>query len=377
MPWKESTLMSERQEFVTQALQLGANLGQLCREFGISRKTGYKWLDRYHQEGVEGLKDRSRRPHHSPEQTAPEVEALIVATRRQFPTWGGRKIKTHLANQGHHSLPSPGTITAILRRQGGLDAAQSAKHRPYQRFEMAQPNQLWQMDFKGHFACGDGTRCHPLTILDDHSRFLLGLFACDNERHQTVRDHLVSVFRQYGLPQRLLMDNGAPWGDTAETPYTRLTVWLLRLGIQITHGRAYHPQTQGKVERLHRTLEEDVLTRTCPADRPDCQHHFDDWRPIYNTVRPHEALEMKTPQSRYTPSPRAYPETLPDIMYPSSHHIRKVQDGGRISFRGQQWRVGKAFRGYLVGLLSDPLQEGIFHVYFCQTCIRSLDFRVL
>lgn len=377
MPWKESTTMSQRQEFIEQTLQAEANISQVCRQFGVSRKTGYKWLGRYRRAGTSGLADRSRRPLHTPGQTPPEIEALIVTTRQQFPTWGGRKLKTYLTDQGYRDLPSASTITAILRRQHLLDPTHSAQHRPYQRFEMEQPNQLWQMDFKGHFACGDGTRCHPLTILDDHSRYLLGLFACANERSPIVQDHLISVFRQYGLPQRILMDNGSPWGDTPDTPYTRLTVWLLHVGIHISHGRAYHPQTQGKIERVHRTLHEDVLIRTCPADVRDCQEHFDAWRPLYNNVRPHEALEMRTPQTRYLLSPRAYPETLPALVYPTTHHVRKVQDGGRVSFHGRQWRVGKAFTGYTVGIQPDPLHDGRFDVYFCQTCIRSLDLRAL
>lgn len=375
MPWQEVTSMSQRRDFIAQAIQPQANISQLCRDFGISRKTGYKWLKRYQQAGVDGLHERWRRPQQCPHQTPAAIETRVVATRQQFPTWGARKLKAYLAGQGHSALPSLSTITAILRRHGLLEPSASAQHRPYQRFEMAQPNQLWQMDFKGHFACADGTRCHPLTLLDDHARYLLGLFACANEQHATVQQHLIGVFRQYGLPERMLMDNGAPWGDDADTPYTRLGVWLLHLGVAISHGRAYHPQTQGKVERIHRTLNEDVLQRTCPAHLPASQQCFDAWRPIYNTLRPHEALAMCTPHQRYTASPRPYPETLPAIDYPSSYQVRKVQQGGRISFRNRTWRVGKAFTGYPVGLQPDPLQDGVFAVYFCQTRIRSLDFR--
>lgn len=326
---------------------------------------------------VAGLQDCPRRPHTSPTQTAPQVENLVLAVRDQFPTWGGRKIRSYLCHRGHAVVPSASTITAILRRHARLDAAQSVAHRPYQRFEKEAPNQLWQMDFKGHFGCCDGSRCHPLTILDDHSRYLLGLFACRDERRDTVQQHLITVFRGYGLPQCLLMDNGSPWGDTPTTPYTRLTVWLLRLGIQISHGRAYHPQTQGKVERVHRTLNEDVLARTCPADLGACQRHFDAWRPVYNNQRPHEALAMQPPQSRYSLSPQPYPETLPDIIYPATLQVRKVQDGGRIFFQGRYWRVGKAFKGYPVALQPDPLQDGVFHVSFCQTRIRTLDFSLI
>ena len=212
MPWKEATAMSLRWEFVQQARQEGANVSQLCRHFGIARKTGYKWLRRYEAmaDAATGPPDRSRRPHSSPAQTPLSVEEAVLAVRQQHPVWGGRKIRAYLARSDDIHVPAASTITAILRRHGQLDEAESAKHRAYQRFEMEQPNQLWQMDFKGYFPLIMGGRCHPLTVLDDCSRFLVGLQACPDETHRTVQERLTAIFRRYGLPQRMLMDNGSP-----------------------------------------------------------------------------------------------------------------------------------------------------------------------
>ncbi len=194
--------------------------------------------------------DRSRRPHHTPQRTPGVMEAAILGVREAHPTWSGYKIKANLKRKGWEGLPAHSTITEILRRYGKIDPEESLKHRPQQRFEMEQPNQLWQMDFKGHFAINAG-RCHPLTVLDDHSRFLLGLRACPDETHQTVTEQLSAIFRQYGLPERMLMDNGSPWSDGRSHPHTAFGAWLMRLGVEVSHGRPFHPQTQGKDERLH------------------------------------------------------------------------------------------------------------------------------
>lgn len=367
--------MSLRKEFIIQARQEGVNFSALCRRYGISRKTGYKWLARYAAEGGSGLADQSRQPHHRPGQTSAAVEALVVAARQAHPAWGGRKLKRWLEHQGHGALPAPSTFTAILRRHGLLDPAESRKHQPFARFEMEQPNALWQMDFKGHFSLTDGQRCHPLTVLDDHSRFLVGLRACSNETRLTVQQHLTDLFRSYGLPERMLMDNGAPWGDDDHTPYTRLTVWLLLLGITVSHGRAYHPQTQGKVERLHRTLNLELLTRLALPDLLTCQRAFDTWREVYNLDRPHEALDLAPPVARFQPSDRPFPETLPPLVYPQDMAVRRVDPSGRISFRNRPFRIGKAFQGYPVGLAPDPLAEDSFQVFFGVFQIRTLDLR--
>jgi len=375
MPWKEVTTMSERRAFIREVVAGADQFSVLCRKYGISRKTGYKWLARYQQEGESGLSEHSRRPQHSPTRTAPAVEALIVQARQTHPAWGPRKLRHWLADRGHSELPAVSTISAILRRHGLIDPLEASKHRAFQRFEHATPNQLWQMDFKGYFQLGNGDCCYPLTVLDDHSRYLVGLQACRNEQRETVQSRLTTLFQHYGLPERMLMDNGSPWGDGAGTAFTRLTVWLLRLGVAVSHGRPYHPQTQGKDERLHRSLKTELLSRVDLPDWPRCQAHFDRWRQCYNHERPHDALDLAVPASRYQPSDRPFPEVLPALVYPPGDHVRKVDASGKISFRKWPVRVGKAFCGLLVGVRPDDLTDGVFHVYFCHTRVHTFDVR--
>lgn len=367
--------MSLRTEFIQQAQAEGANISQLCRQFGISRKTAYKWLQRYQQAGEAGLQDRSRRPHHTPRRSPAPTEALVLEVRERHPAWGGRKIRAYLHQHGClEPVPSASTITEILRRQGRLDPQQCRQHRAFQRFEMACANQLWQMDFKGGFALTQGGSCYPLTTLDDHSRYLLGLFACANQTYQTVQQRLTELFRQYGLPERMLMDNGPPWGNSPEAPQTVLTVWLMRLGIQVVHGRPYHPQTQGKEERLHRTLQEELLRHRSWSHLRECQHHFDRWRQVYNRERPHEALQMQPPVCRYQPSARAFPEVLPPIEYDSTDIVRRVDVSGKIWFRNRSFRVGKALRYQPVALRATE-RDGEYAVFFCWQEIARISLR--
>jgi transposase InsO family protein len=230
--------------------------------------------------------------------------------RSQHPVWGGRKIRRVLLDDGVGLVPSASTITAILRRHGLLEGPRSGQPREWTRYEHAEPNDLWQMDFKGHFAMEAG-RCHPLTVLDDHSRYALAIGACDNERTGTVRGQLERIFARYGLPRRILADNGPPWGTAGSSErHTALTVWLLDLDVAVVHGRPYHPQTQGKDERFHRTLKGEVLDGRHFRTLEEAQAAFDAWRHIYNTRRPHEALAMATPVTRYKPSPRTMPDTI-------------------------------------------------------------------
>jgi len=362
MPWKECTTVSEREEFVALARQAGVNLSALSQRFGVSRKTAYKWLKRYEAEGRAGLVDRPRRPQRSPARTAPEMERRICEARREHPAWGGRKLHHWLKAQGLVEVPAPSTITGILERHGLL-AADRRRERAWQRFEEEAPNALWQMDFKGHFAIANG-RCHPLTVLDDHSRYNLCLGACGDERAVTVQERLTAVFNRYGLPQKMLMDNGSPWGSDIAHPHTHLTAWLIRLGISVAHGRPYHPQTQGKEERFHRTLALEVLARRPAwADIEEVQSAFDRWRLIYNHERPHEALNYLPPAARYQPSPRTMPASLPPVLYEHGDIVRKVQDKGRISFRGRDYLVGRAFIGEPVALRQSA--DSTWDVYYC------------
>lgn len=230
------------------------------------------------------------------------------------------------------------------------------------------------MDFKGHFGMVDGSRCHPLTVLDDHSRFSLVLEACGHERGVLVRSVLSSAFRRYGLPEAMLMDNGSPWGNDRLNPWTELTVWLLRLGIRVLHGRPYHPQTQGKEERFHRTLRAEVLQGRTFADLGESQTRFDAWRPVYNFERPHEALDLAVPGSRYQVSPRCYPEQLPEMEFSPIDVVRKVQKRGELWFRGESWFLSEAFTGERVGLRPTKV-DGVWNVWFGPQCLGELNLK--
>jgi transposase InsO family protein len=370
MPWEEVTVMSQRMEFVEQALKERANVRALCREFGVTPRTGYKWLKRYQELGETGLYDRSRRPRHSPRKSSPSTEQAVLKERQAHPAWGGRKILWKLLENGMDPAPSASTITAILRRHDMIPPQEGKKHRPMQRFEMEYPNQLWQMDFKGRFEMMNGSACHPLTVLDDHSRFLVGLQACHAERSRSVKRHLEGVFECYGLPERMLMDNGSVW----QGHHTGLTFWLVRLGIQVVHGRPYHPQTQGKDERLHRTLKDELLRQQQFLDLKDCQAKFDDWRAAYNYARPHEALAMQTPASHYQPSARTYTGQYPLIEYEPNDILRSTDVYGRVLFHARRFHIGKAFRLSTVALRPTEV-DGIFNVYFVRQRIAQINLK--
>jgi len=371
MPWQEVDTMTLRREFIMLAQQEDSNISELCKIFGISRKTGYKWLNRFDAYGDVGLMNRSRRPHRTPFKSHECIEAAIVALRKEHPAWGGRKIKSRLKKLGHPDIPAASTITGILHRKGLINPDDAAKHKAFIRFEHPYPNALWQMDFKGHFAMQQG-RCHPLTVLDDHSRFNVLLKACANEQTETVQTALISTFRRYGLPDRITMDNGSPWGSDVFHNLTPLTVWMIRLGIGVSHSRPYHPQTQGKDERFHRTLNVEAISGQLFDDLEHCQRQFDQFRDIYNLERPHESLGMNVPVTRYHVSQRPYPEVLPEIEYGPDDHVRKVQAKGEIYFKGKEFSVSKALHRYPVALRPTNI-DGRYSVYFCHHKIKELD----
>jgi transposase InsO family protein len=366
--------MSEKEQFIRLASQPNANISQLCRSFGISRPTGYLWLKRYAKEGKNGLIERSRKPQCSPHQTEKSMEELIVLTRLSHPQWGGDKIKTFLINQGHTKVPTEKTIDRILKRYGCINPEESQKRQPFIRFEHEHPNDLWQMDFKGHFPLGQA-RCHPLTLLDDHSRFCLLIKACANEQGETVKSALISVFKEYGLPRRMTMDNGPPWGYSGnQQRYTELCAWLIRLGIQVSHSRPRHPQTQGKLERFHRTLNGELIQAYSLEDMEEAQLAFDWWRKMYNEERPHDAIGMLVPKRRYEPSQIKYPEKLRPIEYSSDLEVRKVNSKGEIYFKGKVFKIGNGFQGNPVGL-KESEEEGLFDVYFCHQKVLKIDIQ--
>lgn len=365
MPWEVRDAMSLRHEFVELASQEGANRRALCRRYGISAKTGYKWLARYAAQGIEGLLEHSRRPCQSPTRSASQVEQAVIALRREQPTWGGRKISRRLRDLGQAQV-APSTVTEILRRHGLLGANPAAGSPPWQRFEHAAPNELWQIDFKGYFETPAG-RCHPLTLLDDHSRFNLLLAACGQTRYDTVRPHLIEVFRRYGLPVRINSDNGAPWGAPSgcEHGLSHLSVWLIRLGIRISHSRPYHPQSNGKDERFHRSLQHELLAGRSFENLEQAQRAFDGWRRVYNQERPHDALALATPISRYRPSPRLYPEDLPAIEYGPDDETAVPGWNGEVKWRGLRFKVSSALKDLPIALRPRPDADGVFDLFFC------------
>lgn len=377
MPWRSFSVFEQRLEFVRLAEHGGVSFAELCRRFGIKRDTGYKWLERFRSDGVDGLEDRSRRPARSPNRTPVEVEELICAVRRQFPAWGGRKIRGFLLRHGHLDVPAASTITQILRRHGLVTPLQ-APPRDFQRWERSTPNELWQMDFKGSFALANGQRCHPLGVIDDYSRYSLCLQACPNEQSGTVQHHLTGVFTHYGLPAAMLMDNGSPWGNSPQQPWTPLTVWLTDLGIHVIHSRPYHPQTAGKKERLHLTLDLEVLnTRPTWDNLNQVQAAFDQWEPIYNHHRPHQALgETTVPADRYTPSPIPCPQHVDPPTYPDHWQTRRVRNDARFAFQGHYLKAGKPFIGRTVAIAPTPTTN-IYHLYYRHHHIRTLDLSTM
>ena len=375
MPFHEGSRMDARLEFVMLASVEGANVRSLCRRFSISPTTGYKWLERWQIEGMTGLQELSRRPQNSPSRSLAATEEAVLSVRGEHPAWGGRKIARRLKDLGNEGVPAPSTVTAILKRHGAELGTFGGGQSAFTRFERERPNELWQMDFKGHVALQTG-RLHPLTVLDDHSRFSVVLAACANEQTETVRQQLIIAFRRYGLPERLITDNGSPWGDGPGSPFTPLGVWLIELGIKISHSRPYHPQTMGKDERFHRSLKAEVLSGPPFADLAAAERSLERWRNIYNTQRPHDALELAVPASRYQPSPRDYVETIAPFEYALGDFVRQVQQGGHISFRDRALKVPKAFRGKAVAF-RPTTQDGVFDVIFRTQRIATIDIRPL
>jgi transposase InsO family protein len=367
--------MSIRQEFVTLASLPESNVSLLCRRFGISRKTGYKWLDRFRQDGEPGLADRSRRPHQAPGKTEASVEQMVIELRKQHPAWGARKLKRRLEDLHRKDMPARSTVNSILGRHGLIDPSQSAKHVPVRRFERAAPNELWQMDFKSPLTTTAGI-CHPLTVLDDHSRFNILLKACEDQRKETVEEALIGAMRKYGMPASMLTDNGPPWGSFgSECYFTALGAWLIRRGVKLIHGRPLHPQTQGKDERFHRTIDVELLSQKVPTDNNHCEQIFASRQFIYNYERPHEALNLAVPASRYAPSKRSFPEALPPIEYGTQDQVRKVCAKGTISFKGRLHKIGSAFHGEPVAVRPTE-EDGKMNVFYCHQRVAEIDLRV-
>lgn len=371
MPFRGTTVDETRREFVALARQEGGNRRDLCRRFGISPTTGYQWLARAAAGGMDAVVCRSRRPHQSPGQTSSAIEDELLALRDAHPTWGARKLRAVLQAR-HLAAPATSTITTILHRHNRIDA-DHPQTTPWQRFEHDAPNALWQLDFMGHRPLRSG-RVHPLTVIDDHSRFGLVLTACAHERGDLVRTHLTACFEQYGLPQAILADNGPPWGSSFRGAITQMDVWLIRLGIDPIHGRPKHPETQGKIERWHRTIAADVFALRQFTDCPEIQDAFDHFRQTYNHDRPHDAIQLQPPVTRYQVSPRTFPSVLPAPTYDDGDDLRKVRSKGEVHFAGRRHFVGGGLVGEWVGI-RPTTTDGLYQVRFCHRDIGEIDLR--
>jgi len=373
MPWLAVTVKAQRLEFC-RLVDSGSEVtfAELCRRFGVSRKTGYKWFNVYRSDGPDGLGDRSRVPQSSPLRTSAAMETVVCDQREEHPTWGGRKLHRRLLDLGYVGVPAASTITGILRRHHMIGPAPSQAG-GYTSFEAEAPNNLWQMDFKGWFDTGTG-RCDPFDIIDDHSRFNLMLRAGHNQQESTVVEALTDTFRTYGMPHRILCDNGPPWGNTQPGyRWTSLAVWLLDLGVEVSHSRPLHPQTLGKDERFHRTLGLEVISARAVWDsHQQIQEAFDRWRHVYNHERPHDSLNGDVPATRYQPSPRSMPQRIEPVDYPDNYQVRTVDSAARINFNAHRYKIGKAFIGRHVGIVPTT-DDNTYTVIYRHQTIRTIN----
>lgn len=340
MPWLETNVDEQRAQFVITARRPGTTVTEACRAFGVSRTTGYRWLERYATAGsLVGLTERSRRPTNSPGRTGAAATARIVALRRTY-GWAGRKLQVLLGAEG--ITLSTATIDRIIRREGLVDP--EASHRPaVTRFERAAPNELWQMDFKGQYPLGGGQWCFPLSVLDDHSRYAVGLSAHTGTEGAAVHATLLQCFARCGLPVAMLVDHGSPWWNASNGHgLTTFSVALIAQGIDLIYSGVRHPQTQGKVERFHRTLGTRLRQWGLPPDLPGFSLALDRFRQEYNEVRPHEATQLTPPATRYIVSPRPYLANPPAWSYPSHLRMYRVDQAGCINLAGRRYFVCQA-----------------------------------
>ena len=369
MPWKVASAMSQREELVALAQSEGVNMSELCLRSGISRKTGYKWLSRYLEAGEQSLDDLPERPHNSPNRTGAEMEQLVVDLRSEHPTKGGHVLARMLKDSGHYGVPSKSTVTAILRRHRLIEPADSLKHKPYRRFEHQRPNDLWQMDFKGHIPVGSGGRCHPLTVLDDHSRFSLGVRACADEKTQTVHDHLTSIFRRYGMPDTILVDNGSPWGSDFYHRFTRSpSGWCswesgwYTAGHNIPRPSARSSAWTGPSRR---NSSREVNTPTCPTARAaSTGGETSTTSRVLTTPWTSIPLPADTPSALgLSRRPFRPSSTIPMTRYAPSMSTAEYP------FWAVSLPVGKAFRNRRVAL-RPTAKDGTWKVFFVRTTHR-------
>jgi transposase InsO family protein len=367
--------MDERARFIRDWERDDLSFVELCDHYGISRTIGYKWLSRYEAEGVEGLKDRSRRPHTSPTRTSAEIVERILDIRRKHPTWGGRKIVSFLARRGTSLLPGASTVDDLLRRQG-LTRTRSHRRRPGhpgKPVTTAQTaNELWTADFKGEFRLRSGPYCYPLTVADQFSRYLLACTARPSTAHEGAQEVFDRVFREYGLPDAIRTDNGVPFASAGLARLSRLSVWWIKLGIHPELIEPGSPQQNGAHERMHRTLKAEA-TRPPAASFAAQQRRFNTFRAIFNDERPHEALGQRMPADLYTPSWRPYPAGLPPIEYPAHFEVRYVSRNNGIRWKRYWVNVSSVLAEEYVGL--EEIDDGIWALYFADYLLARLNER--
>jgi len=363
--WKETSVVDERLQFITECKCGEWSMAEVCRRFEISRFTGYKWLKRYEEEGLEGLKDRSHAPHHHPRQVCEKVEEAILEARSQHRYWGPVKLRAFLTrNEPKTRWPAASTIGDILRRHGlAVPPKKRLKAVPNTEplKEAKGPNLIWCADFKGWFRCLDGSRCDPLTISDAYSRYLLRCQAVKHPDIWYVLPLFEASFREYGLPERIRIDNGAPFATVGIGGLSELSVWWIKLGIRPERIDPGKPAQNGRHERMHRTLKQET-TQPPRSNLREQQKAFDLFRHEYNYERPHQALQGRTPAECYQRSPRIYRGRLPELTYPSDWEVRYVSDGGQIRWNGGRVFVGRALLGEPVGL--ELIDEGKWRVWF-------------
>jgi transposase InsO family protein len=372
MPWEERTVKMSREAFVEAVKDREKSKSQLCREYGISRVTGDKWLKRF--ENGEGLCDRSKAPFHVANKTSLEKEIKVLEVRKAHPAWGPRKLRQFLLNKGEITVPSKSAIENILKRNGCINEAASKAATPYKRFQKDRCNEMWQTDFKGNFGMKDGNRCYPLTVLDDYSRYSLCVDAKENEKRLGVTQSFERLFEENGLPESLLCDNGNPWGNSQGTGYTQFEVWLMEYDIFPIHGSPNHPQTQGKDERFHRTMDDELLNLIEIENMIHAQECFDTFRDCYNHERPHEALGMKVPAEFYYASERKKPTEISIWEYPNECVLRKVKTTGYLNYGNQVYFLSEAFRDKTVAL-RESSTEGFINVYFRRFRIARINVK--
>jgi transposase InsO family protein len=362
--------------FITEVNDSQESFAALCRRFGISRKTGYKWCDRYERLGPSGLEHRRPIAEHCPHKTADELVALIVDLRKDHPSWGPKKLKALLEARGTTGVPAASTIGDILKRHGLVRPRRRRVYPPRMQPQplaaAVLPNDTWCTDFKGHFALGDKTRCHPLTLTDQVSRYLLKCEAVPRPDDENVRPHFERAFREFGLPLRMRSDNGPPFATTGIGGLSALSVWWIKLGIVPERIEPGQPQQNGRHERMHKTLKEQVAKPPSAEARAQ-QLALDRFRAEYNDVRPHEALGQQTPASQYTPSRRVMPAVPSSPEYPETMTVRRVAPNGTLSWKGQDVRISDLLRGEPVGL--EPLDEDRWRLYYGPVVLAELTAR--